>query len=155
MKEKLLQNLKMFIIGAVLLIISFTYIKWHPGERSSFVPSLQMLYYKGETFFYKILGKDTKALEVKQQFNKIYTELSYLVESSKCVDSDLIEQLKKQQELLKNMDDSTIQIEQYAAITTAQQLKQQIEEQCAFIPGVIDSATGDTIETPLTGEVQE
>ena len=64
MKAKLLQNIKMFIVGAILLIISFTYIKGHPGEWNSFVPSLQMLYYKGEVFFYKILGKDAKSLEL-------------------------------------------------------------------------------------------
>ena len=104
MKAKLLQNIKMFIVGAILLIISFTYIKGHPGEWNSFVPSLQMLYYKGEVFFYKILGKDAKSLEIKQQFNKIYTELNYLVESSECADTELVDLIKKQQELLKNMD---------------------------------------------------
>ncbi len=154
MKEKLIQNLKMFIVGVVLLMISFTYIKWHPGEWNSFIPSLQMLYYKGQTFFYQVLGKDVKSLEIKQQFNKIYTELSYLAESSECADPDLIEQIKKQQELFKNMDTTTMEIEQYSAISTAQELKQQIEEQCAFIPGTWPT-TSDTVEWPTTGDNQE
>ena len=153
MKAKLLQNIKMFIVGAILLIISFTYIKGHPGEWNSFVPSLQMLYYKGEVFFYKILGKDAKSLEIKQQFNKIYTELNYLVESSECADTELVDLIKKQQELLKNMDISTMQVEQYTAITTAQDLKKQIEEQCAFIPGSVN-AISDTAENN-TGDIQE
>lgn len=93
-----------------------------------------MLYYKGQTFFYQVLGKDVKSLEIKQQFNKIYTELSYLVESSECANQDLVNQIKNQQELLKNMDTSSMQVEQYSAITTAQDLKKQIEEQCAFVP---------------------
>lgn len=154
MKEKLLQNLKMFIIGSILLIISFTYIKWHPGEWNSFVPSLHMLYYKGQTFFYSLMGKDIKSLEIKQQFTKIYSELSYLVESSECTDPELIAQIKKQQELLNNMDDSTMELEQYSAITTAQELKQQIEEQCAFIPGTLPT-TGDSVDLSTTGDNQE
>ena len=91
------------------------------------------------------MGKDTKSLEIKQQFTKIYSELSYLAESSECTNPDLIEQIQKQQELLKNMDNTTMEVEQYTAITTAQDLKQQIEEQCAFIPGTLPT-TGDTVE---------
>lgn len=122
----------MLIVGTILCTMCFVYIKDHPGEWNSFIPSLQMLYYKGQVFVYKSLGYDTRNLELKQQFTKIYTELSYLVQSSNCTDPTLLEKIKSQQEILKNIDISQLQIEQYSTITTAQELKQTIEEQCAY-----------------------
>lgn len=147
MKEKLIQNIKMFVIGVILLTISFTYIKWHPGERNSFIPSLQMLGQKGQIFFYGLIGKDTRNLQIKQQFNKIYTELEYLVESSSCADSELIDQIREQQALLQNMSTTTIQTEQYETIAIAQELKQQLEEQCSFIPNTNSTISDGEIGT--------
>lgn len=132
MDKKLLSNIKMFIIGAILLLVSFFYISGHPGEWNSFVPSLQMLYYKGEVFVYKLTGRDVRKLEAKQQLEKIYNELSYLVESSKCTDEALLWKIKDQQELLKNIKSNSLELEQYSIIATAQELKREIEEQCAL-----------------------
>ena len=43
--------------------------------------------------------------------------------------------------------------EQYTAITTAQDLKKQIEEQCSFIKEM--PTTGDNNKLPTTGDNQE
>lgn len=153
MDKKFITNVKMFLIGIVLLALSFSYIKGHPWERNSFVPSLQMLYYKGELFFYWLMGKDVRSLETKQQFTKIYNELSYLVESSHCTDETLIQRIKEQQEILKNIDYSVMNDEQYTAITTAQDLKKQIEEQCSLIKEI--PTTWSNNEIPTTGNNQE
>ena len=91
-----------------------------------------MLYYKGEVFFYELTGKDVRELEAKQQLEKIYNELSYLVTSSQCTDETLIQKIKDQQELLKNIQSNSLELEQYSIIATAQELKREIEEQCAL-----------------------
>ena len=146
MKEKLIQNLKMFIVGILLLIISFTYIKGHPGEWNSFVPSLQMLYYKGEIFFYQLVGKDIRTLESRQQLEKIYNELSYLVESSQCTDPELLQKIQEQQVILKTISSTDMEIQQYSIIANAQELKREIEETC----DVVSSIAIDTVTTSWT-----
>lgn len=93
------------------------------------MPSFQNLSFQWKLFLYKSIWKDTSSLESKQEFNKIYTELTYLLESSNCTDPDLIQDIHTQQQSLESIKHYS-ESEQYTALTQAQRLKERIEQEC-------------------------
>ncbi len=46
MKEKLIYNIKILIVGSILWVIIVGYLQQHPGEKNAILPSLQTLYHK-------------------------------------------------------------------------------------------------------------
>lgn len=75
MKTILKNNVIKFIIGIILLSISFVYIQRHPAEKASIFSGFEVLYQRMEVFFYKILNKDSEGLKTKFDLEKTFDEL--------------------------------------------------------------------------------
>lgn len=146
MERKFIFNLKMLLAGVILRVIIFWYLQQHPGEKQSLLPSLQTLYSKGEVFFYGLLGKDTASIETKQSLQKMYTEISYLIETSHCDATALIQEVEESRAAIDALDYSQAQNNKYNYYLKAVELKDKIQKQC----GIATDTTG----TAITGSVQ-
>lgn len=132
MKEKFIFNLKLFIIGIVLRAIIFAYLQSHTGEKQSLIPSLQTLYHKAEIFIYGVLGKNTDQLETKYALDKIYNEISYLIEASHCTDEALLQEVEANKQAIADLTSTQAQEGRYNYYRQASNLKNKIEAQCAI-----------------------
>lgn len=146
MKAKFIFNVKLLFVGIILWWIIFVYLQEHPGEKQSIVPSLQTLYHKWELFFYTLLGKDSESVQTKQSLQKMYSEISYLIESSKCSDQALLQEVEENKAAIDLLDYSQAQNNKYNYYLKAVDLKNKIEEQC----GIKSTTTWDI----NTGTVQ-
>ncbi len=146
MKAKFIFNVKLLFVGIILWWIIFVYLQEHPGEKQSIVPSLQTLYHKWELFFYTLLGKDSESVQTKQSLQKMYSEISYLIESSKCSDQALLQEVEENKAAIDLLDYSQAQNNKYNYYLKAVDLKNKIEEQC----GIKTTTTWDT----NTGTIQ-
>ena len=132
MKEKFIFNLKLFVVGILLRTIIFSYLQSHTGEKQSLIPSLQTLYHKGQLFVYGLLGKNTEELETKYALEKIYNEISYLIEASHCSDEALLAEVNANKQAIEALDSTQAQQARYNYYRQASNLKSKIEAQCAI-----------------------
>ena len=130
MKEKFIYNIKILCVGIILWWIIFAYLQQHPGEKQSIIPSLQTLYHKWQIFFYTLLGQDSESIQTKQSLQKMYSEISYLIESSKCNADSLIQEVEENKSAIDNLDYSQAQNNKYNYYLKAVDLKNRIETQC-------------------------
>lgn len=130
MKEKFIYNLKILVIGSILWVIIIWYLQSHPWEKNSILPSLQTLYHKWEVFFYTLLGRDSESIQTKQSLQKMYSEITYLIESSKCEDKNLLQEVKENKAAIESLNYSQAQNNKYNYYLKAVDLRNKIEEQC-------------------------
>lgn len=147
MKEKLIYNIKILIIGSILWVIIVGYLQQHPGEKNAILPSLQTLYHKWEIFFYTLLGKDSESVKTKQSLEKMYSEISYLIESSQCTDDALIQEVKENRAAIQALDYSQAQNNKYNYYLKAVDLKNKIEAQCGIKPTTTWDINTGTVQT--------
>ncbi len=144
MKAQFIYNLKILLIGLILWTIIIWYLQEHPWEKQSILPSIQTLYHKWELLFYSLLGKDSESIQTKQSLQKMYSEISYLIESSKCSDQWLLEEVKENKAAINALDYSQAQNNKYNYYLKAVDLKNKIEAQCGIKPTMTwDIATGN------------
>jgi len=89
-KNMFYRNIVKFIVGILLLSISYTYIQNHPAEKVSILSGFQVMYERGQLFVYNIFGKDTSILRDKHRLNQYYQEIIREAESRTCVGPDLL-----------------------------------------------------------------
>ena len=58
MKKIFRNNIIKFVIGIVLLSVSFGYIQNHPAEKASIFSGFEVLRQRVEVFVYKVMDKD-------------------------------------------------------------------------------------------------
>ncbi len=92
-KKIFYRNILKFIVGIVLLTISYGYIQNHPAEKVSIVSGFQVMYERAQVLVYDILGRDSSTLRQKHQINQYYQELIRLAESRSCVTPELFSQI--------------------------------------------------------------
>jgi hypothetical protein len=129
-REMFYWNIVKFIIGIVLLSISYIYIQNHPAEKVSILSWFQVMYERGQVFVYDIFGKDSSVLRQKHRLNQYYQELMRLAESRSCVWPELLSNIF---ETYMNFSQSTIQeldesISYFSA--KANELDLSIQESC-------------------------
>lgn len=83
-------NIVKFIVGIVLLSISYWYIQNHPAEKISILSWFEVMYERGQVFVYEIFGKDTSTLRQKHRLEQYYQELVRVAESRSCVSPDIL-----------------------------------------------------------------
>ncbi len=147
MKEKFIYNIKILVIGIMLWGIIFAYLQNHPWEKQSIVPSLQTLYHKWQIFFYTLLGQDSESVQTKQSLQKMYSEISYLIESSKCSDQALLQEVKENRAAIEALDYSQAQNNKYNYYLKAVDLKNKIEAQCGIKPIITGYINTDAVQT--------
>ena len=86
-------NIVKFVVGIVLLSISYGYIQNHPAEKVSILSWFQVMYERGQVFVYEIFGKDTSVLRQKHRLEQYYQELVRIAESRSCVSPDLLSEV--------------------------------------------------------------
>ena len=64
----------------------------------------------------------------------MYSEISYLIESSQCTDDALIQEVKENRAAIQALDYSQAQNNKYNYYLKAVDLKNKIEEQCGIKP---------------------
>lgn len=89
----LYRNIVKFIVGIVLLLISYGYIQNHPAEKVSILSWFQVMYERGQVFVYEIFGKDTSVLRQKHRLEQYYEELVRVAESRSCVSPDILSEV--------------------------------------------------------------
>lgn len=89
-KNMFYRNVVKFIVGIVLLSISYGYIQNHPAEKVSILSWFQVMYERGQVFVYEIFGKDTSVLRQKHRLEQYYEELVRVAESRTCVSPDIL-----------------------------------------------------------------
>jgi len=121
-------NVIKFIIGLVLLSISYVYIQWHPAEKASIFSGFEVLYQRIEVFFYKIVDKDSEGLKNKFNLEKTFNELISSAETKWCADASVVDGLREAMASLKkgsiadlanNMGNYTRKINEYKAMIDA------------------------------------
>lgn len=60
----------------------------------------------------------------------MYSEISYLIESSQCTDESLVQEIKENRAAIQALDYSQAQNNKYNYYLKAVDLKNKIEEQC-------------------------
>lgn len=117
-------NVIKFIIGLILLIISYGYIQNHPAEKASIFSGFEVLRQRVEVFFYRIADKDSEGLKNKFDLEKTFDELISSAESKGCADASVVDglhealtNLKKERiaDLANNMGTYRRQISEYKA----------------------------------------
>jgi hypothetical protein len=78
------------------------------------------------------LGEDSTSIQTKQSLQKMYSEISYLIESSKCDDAALIQEVEENKTAIDNLDYSQAQNNKYNYYLKAVDLKNKIEKQCTL-----------------------
>jgi hypothetical protein len=80
------------------------------------------------------MGKDSESIQTKQSLQKMYSEISYLIESSKCSDQGLLQEVKENKAAINALDYSQAQNNKYNYYLKAVDLKNKIEAQCGIKP---------------------
>jgi len=129
-KEMFYWNIVKFIIGIILLSISYIYIQNHPAEKVSILSWFQVMYERGQVFVYDIFGKDSSVLRQKHRLNQYYQELMRLAESRPCVWPELLSNvfetyMKFSQSTIQELDES---ISYFSA--KANEIDLSIQESC-------------------------
>lgn len=60
MKGIFRNNVIKFVIGIILLTVSFGYIQNHPAEKASIFSGFEVLRQRLEVFVYKVIDKDSE-----------------------------------------------------------------------------------------------
>lgn len=89
-KNMFYRNIVKFVVGIILLSISYGYIQNHPAERVSILSWFQVMYERGQVFVYEIFGKDTSVLRQKHRLEQYYQELVRIAESRTCVSPEIL-----------------------------------------------------------------
>jgi hypothetical protein len=78
------------------------------------------------------LGEDSESIQTKQSLQKMYSEISYLIESSQCSDQALLQEVKENRAAIEALDYSQAQNNKYNYYLKAVDLKNKIEKQCTL-----------------------
>ena len=89
-KNMLYRNIVKFVVGLVLLSISYTYIQNHPAEKVSILSWFQVMYERWQLFVYDMFGKDTSVLRDKHRLHQYYQEIVREAENRTCVEPELL-----------------------------------------------------------------
>lgn len=127
---QLIYNIKILVVGIILWWLIILHLNNHIGERESLMPSLEALYHKAQTSVYDILGKDTEQLETKFALQRVYKEISYLIEASNCHDEALLQEVQDHKIAVDNLNFSQAQNNRFNYYRQASNLKNKIEQQC-------------------------
>lgn len=95
MRIILRNNVIKFIIGVILLSISFVYIQDHPAEKASIFSGFEVLVQRVEIFLYKITNKDSEWLKVKFDYEKNFEELLTTAKNNSCVKANVVDELNE------------------------------------------------------------
>lgn len=101
MKKIFRNNVIKFVVGMLLLGVSFMYIQKHPAEKASIFSGFEVLYQRIEVFFYKIMKKDSEWLKHKFDLEKTFGELISTAENKWCVESNILDELRETMIALK------------------------------------------------------
>lgn len=105
MKQILRNNIIKFIIGVILLSISFWYIQKHPAEKASIFSGFEVLFQRIEVYFYKVFDKNSEWLKLKFDLEKTFDELINTAETKWCAQVNLTDELR---EILVNLKKESV-----------------------------------------------
>ena len=101
-------NVIKFVIGIILLSVSFGYIQNHPAEKASIFSGFEVLRQRVEVFVYKVIKKDTEWLKAKFDIDKNFDELIITANNNDCVWSTILGKLEETYDALKRESVSDI-----------------------------------------------
>ena len=122
MRKMFRANVIKFVIGIILLSISFIYLQSHPAERVSVLSWFEVMYQKINIFYHDMVDKwDSKLLKEKYSLQKYYKELVRMAENKSCIDSEIVEEVTNLSDDLN--DDSLDEFTEKLRIYTRQVYK--------------------------------
>lgn len=109
MKVILRNNIIKFIIGIILLTVSYWYLQNHPAEKASIFSGFQVLVQKVEVLFFQITNKNTEGLKLKFDYEKNFNELISTAKNNSCVQSNILDEITETYSLLRKERVSNIE----------------------------------------------
>lgn len=95
MKGIFRNNVIKFVIGIILLTVSFGYIQNHPAEKASIFSGFEVLRQRLEVFVYKVIDKDSEWLQTKFDIEKNFDELINTAKDNECAWSNILTELEE------------------------------------------------------------
>ncbi len=108
-KKQLKKNLIKFVIGIILLWMSWSYIQKHPAEKVSVFSGFEVMFQKVDVLLQNTFGTNGDLLERKYSMQKYYKELIKMAENNKCLDTEIISELNELYHKLKHEKRETLE----------------------------------------------
>lgn len=129
-KKQFRNNVIKFIIGAILLIMSYVYIQWHPAEKISIFSGFEVMFQKVEIFFQNIFGNRWELLKKKYDWIKSYQELVNMAENNKCVAPEIVQEVNEVYKTLKDEKIETLESKFPDYIKKAYEFESEVKKDC-------------------------
>lgn len=107
-KLQLKKNIIKFIIGIILLSMSFFYVQKHPAEKVSIFSWFEVMFQKVQVVIQNIFWKQWDELSKKYKLIESYGELVNMAENNKCIEPDVVININQDYKNLKEEEVSTL-----------------------------------------------
>lgn len=108
-KNTFIHNIFKLLIGVVLLITCFWYLKEHPAEKIALYSGFKNIIQKAEVLSYNLLGKNGALLDQKYKLEDQYLDTIHFAEEKGCSDPAFLNELHNTYETLLKEDKSHIE----------------------------------------------
>jgi hypothetical protein len=131
LSKRLTRNIFQFIIGLILLGMSYSYVQAHEAERTNFISWLQVLKQKISQFVHSFVGSD-KASDIARQQDMLrsYKELLSYLDQSKCEVSIPLDDLRERIHLLETISASEFSTQYLSYSSFASQVYSEMQDVC-------------------------
>lgn len=129
-KIQLKKNIIKFIIGAILLSMSFFYVQRHPAEKVSIFSWFEVMFQKVQVIVQNIFWKQWDELSKKYKLIESYGELVNMAENNKCIEPDVVINLNQDYKNLKEEEVNTLADTLPRYITKWYEYKNTLTKEC-------------------------
>lgn len=129
-KKLLKNNIIKFIIGIILLVMSYVYIQGHPAEKISIFSWFEVMFQKVEIFVKNIFSNQWDTLKKKYNWEKSYQELVLMAENNKCTDPKVLHEINETYNKLKEEETKTLESTLPDYIKKAYEYESLVKKDC-------------------------
>lgn len=97
------KNIVMFIIGAILLSISGSYIAHNDAEKVAIFSGFEVMWQKATIVFENVIGDNGKLLQRKYDMEKYFSELIKIANHNTCLSEETKEDLNQSYSVLHEL----------------------------------------------------
>ncbi len=131
LSKRLTWNIFQFVIGLILLGMSYSYVQAHEAERTNFISWLQVLKQKISQFVHSFVWSE-KASDIsrQQEMLRSYKELLSYLDQSKCNISVSLDDLRQRIHLLETISSTEFSTQYLSYSSFASQVYSEMQDVC-------------------------
>ena len=129
-KSRFRMNVLEFIVGCVLLVFAFNYMKNHEAERVSIFAGIEVLVQKAEVFLWNVFGWGGDMIKEKHRLEGYYKELISTMKNGDCAWVETLTDATVKYNALTNMSASEYETQRITYEKFARTYKVKIDESC-------------------------